>query len=332
MGIRKRGEVWHLSFTTPGGRRVRQSSGTSDRHAAQELHDKLKAEAWAAAKLGDRCSRSWDEAALRYLEKFPDRNKAAHIRHFTTKFRGRALESLNEEDCERALQGLKRPYSHNRHAATLRHLLTQARDEWKWIGAAPRVPKLQEPKQRIEFLTPAEAAALLEALPEQHRDLARFALATGLRLGNILSMTWQQIDATRCMAWIHPDQAKARKAIPVPLNQTAIEVIARQETGTERVFPRKRIETKVWRASLLRARITRRIRFHDLRHTWASWHAQNGTDQRVLQELGGWQSSEMVRRYAHLNADHLAAHAGNIEAQLRHSASDSQVTDKEVSP
>lgn len=326
MSIRKRGTAWWIDFTTPDGRRVRHTAATSDKAAAQELHDHLKAKAWRVARLDERPSRSWDEAALRYLEKFPDRNKATHIRHFTAKFRGRALETLTEEDCERALEGLRRPYSHNRHASTLRHLLTQARDEWKWLATIPRVPKLTEPRQRVEFLTPAEAAALIEALPEQHRDLVRFALATGLRLGNILRLTWQQIDAARKMAWIHADQAKAGRAIPVPLNNTAIDVLARQESGTERVFPRNRIETKVWKRALSQARITRRIRFHDLRHTWASWHAQNGTDQRVLQELGGWQSSAMVQRYAHLNANHLAAHAGNIEAQLRHRPSDSKST------
>lgn len=329
MSVRKRGKqgICWVSFTPPGGKRIRRSAGTTDRAKAQEYEDALRAQAWEVAKLGTQVSRTWDEAALRYIEKYPDRNKAAHIRHFTTTFRGRALQSLTEEEIDAALQELNRPYSYNRHAATLRHLLTQARDEWRWIGAIPRVPKLQEPKTRVDFLLPAEAAALVSALPEQHRDLVRFALATGLRLGNLLGLTWQQIDVTRKLAWIHADQAKARKAIAVPLNNQAIEVLARQETGTERVFPRKRIETKVWKRALSKAGITRRIRFHDLRHTWASWHAQNGTDQRILQELGGWQSGEMVRRYAHLNADHLSAHAGNIEAQLRHSASDSKTVE-----
>lgn len=64
--------------------------------------------------------------------------------------------------------------------------------------------------------------------------------------------------------------------------------------------------------------ITRRIGFHDLRHTCASWQAQQGKSSRELREMGGWTSQEMVRRYAHLDA-----HAANFEAQLRHSASDS---------
>jgi hypothetical protein len=46
-----------------------------------------------------------------------------------------------------------------------------------------------------------------------------------------------------------------------------------------------------------------------LRHTWASWHVQQGTPLFALQELGGWESPEMVRRYAHLAAEHLAPYA-----------------------
>jgi len=56
----------------------------------------------------------------------------------------------------------------------------------------------------------------------------------------------------------------------------------------------------------LRAAGIEDFRWHDLRHTWASWHVQNGTPLYALQEMGGWSSVEMVRRYAHLAADHLA--------------------------
>jgi len=52
---------------------------------------------------------------------------------------------------------------------------------------------------------------------------------------------------------------------------------------------------------------------HDLRHTWASWHIQQGTPLIALQELGGWETERMVRRYAHLAADHLAAFVGNAQ-------------------
>lgn len=64
--------------------------------------------------------------------------------------------------------------------------------------------------------------------------------------------------------------------------------------------------------ALKRVQITE-FRFHDLRHTWASWHVTNGTSLQELMELGGWKSYEMVLRYAHLAADHLSQAAARIE-------------------
>ncbi len=74
-------------------------------------------------------------------------------------------------------------------------------------------------------------------------------------------------------------------------------------------------DTKAWYGALKRAGIEK-FRWHDLRHTWASWHVQGGTPLFALQELGGWESAEMVRRYAHLAADHLAPYADRLSALI----------------
>ena len=71
------------------------------------------------------------------------------------------------------------------------------------------------------------------------------------------------------------------------------------------------VSTKAWYHALQRAGIED-FRWHDLRHTWASWHVQNGTPLHALQELGGWESPEMVRRYAHFSAEHLAPYADRL--------------------
>jgi integrase len=70
-----------------------------------------------------------------------------------------------------------------------------------------------------------------------------------------------------------------------------------------------------WKRSLQRAAIVD-FRFHDLRHTWASWHVMSGTSLQELMELGGWKSYEMVLRYAHLVPEHLADAAARIERRL----------------
>lgn len=70
--------------------------------------------------------------------------------------------------------------------------------------------------------------------------------------------------------------------------------------------PIKQFNTKAWKKALKRAGIEN-FRWHDLRHTWASWHVQNGTSLQELQQLGGWASFVMVLRYAHLSSEHLKA-------------------------
>ena len=75
--------------------------------------------------------------------------------------------------------------------------------------------------------------------------------------------------------------------------------------------PVTRCNNHAWRKALVRAGIED-FRWHDLRHTWASWHVQNGTSLQELQQLGGWSSFEMVLRYAHLSSDHLQQAAKRI--------------------
>ena len=75
--------------------------------------------------------------------------------------------------------------------------------------------------------------------------------------------------------------------------------------------PIRQVSTKAWYHALERAGI-QDFRWHDLRPTWASWHVQSGTPLFALHELGGWESPELVRRYAHFSAEHLARYADRL--------------------
>jgi integrase len=147
--------------------------------------------------------------------------------------------------------------------------------------------------------------------------MARFSLETGLRRSNVTGLLWSQADLTRRTAWVHADQAKARKAIAVPLSAAAV-IVIREQIGkhSTHVFsfrgkPVRQVNTKAWRSALKRVGIDD-FRWHDLRHTWASWHVQAGTPLYVLQELGSWECVEMVRKYAHLASDHLAQYVDRM--------------------
>lgn len=199
----------------------------------------------------------------------------------------------------------------------VRAVLRKRVNEWEWLDRAPAVRMLKEPTRRIRFLSRDEAQRLLAALPEHLADMAAFSLATGLRRANVTGLQWSQVDLVRRVAWVHPDQAKARKAIAVPLNAEAVAIIRKQlgkrptHVFSFRGQPIVQVSTKAWYAALEKAGIED-FRWHDLRHTWASWHVQQGTPLFALQELGGWESPEMVRRYAHLAAEHLAAYADRL--------------------
>ena len=169
-------------------------------------------------------------------------------------------------------------------------------------------------------LTPEQANCLLSELPMHQRDIALFALATGLRQSNVVKLTWDQVDLHRKTAWIPGDKAKGKEDIHVSLSQLSIDLLQRQlGKHAERVFtyasrPVAKVNTKAWQKALKRAGI-QNFRWHDLRHTWASWLVQSGTPLYDLQEMAGWKSAEMVRRYAHLAPAQMAKHAevvGNL--------------------
>ena len=205
----------------------------------------------------------------------------------------------------------------NRMLALLRSILIRATVDWEWLPSHPKVRLLREPVRRIRYLTKDEAKTLLLHLPQHLAEMTAFSLATGLRKSNVTGLCWSQVDLQRKLAWIHPDQSKTRRAIAVPLNVDAVRVVSLQ-VGRHpvRVFsykgePVSQVTTAAWYKALKKCGIEN-FRWHDLRHTWASWHVQNGTPLNVLQELGGWESPQMVRRYAHLSASHLAAYVENL--------------------
>lgn len=330
MSLKKRGNTWWIDFTTPGGSRIRRTAGTTDKAQAQELHDQLKAEAWRVAKLGEKPRHTWDEAVLKWLDekelagKASLRDDKAKLRWLAPYLRGKFLDEISSEliaDIGKAKVRQSTKSTANRHLALIRSILRMAALDWQWIEHAPRVKLYPEPKRRVRWITPEQARQLLDVLPSHQRSLMLFALATGLRQGNVLKLEWAQVDLARQVAWIFGDQAKGDEDIHVSLNDTAMSVL-RAEQGKHPIYvftyggkPIKQANTKSWRAALEKVGITN-FRWHDLRHSWASWLVQNGTPLYTLQEMGAWKSAEMVRRYAHLAPANFRQHACVVDQVL----------------
>lgn len=268
MAIYKRGRLWWVRFTAPGGQRVRESTGTDDRQKAQQYHDQLKAELWRIHKLGEKPRRTWQEAVVRWLQekdhKANSYKDVQQLRWMDQYLGGLYLDEITREIVEKVGEGKRAEASvstANRYLALLRAILRAARDDWEWIDRAPRVRLLPEARKRVRYLTRDQAARLLAELPPHLADLAAFTLATGLRQSNASGLRWDQIDRSRGVAWIHPDQSKSRKAIAVPLNADAMAVLERCSSGhdvyvfTYQGAPVLRTSTKAWYAALKRAGI-----------------------------------------------------------------------------
>jgi integrase len=351
--------VWWVDLGKVAGKRTRRSTGTEDHAAAKEYAATLASDLWRVRRLGEVPRVTWDEAVLAWLADHQHRRSIEEIkrvlRWLTGHLRGVALvditdarvrelakarraEAVNRRAIERAIAADQTPPAPkatsgatvNRHLAQLSAVLHYAQGRG-WLAAVPPIAKAPEPAKRVAWLTHDQAQQLLDELPAHLRAMAEFALATGLRETNIRLLTWSQLDVRRAIAWFEADQMKAGKTHTVPLNESALQVLAGQRGQHKRwVFPVPRWETgadgqarqvsdeptgkisnHAWRKACIRAGVPW-LRFHDLRHTWASWHVQAGTPLYALQELGGWASLAMVQRYAHLGQSHLAAWAGNV--------------------
>ena len=269
---------------------------------------------------------TWDDAARLWLvekkHKADIERDALKIEWLKPYFAGKGLAAIDRETIMVAAWDKAKatsPATANRYLALVRAIFRRACRVWEWIDRMPYVELFPESEGRVRWITPEQARSLLAELPPHQLDMVLFALATGLRQGNVLRLEWPQVDTRRKLAWIHSDQAKARRSFSVPLNETALSVLRRckgrhpQRVFTYRGKPIAWANTKAGRKALMRAGI-KNFRWHDLRHTWASWHVQHGTPLFVIQDLGAWRSERMVRRYAHLSQSQFANHAAIIDS------------------
>ncbi len=284
---------WWIKLTARNGRRIQQSTGTDDKVKAQELHDKLKASLWDQERLGVKPQRSWREAVVRWLEETSEKvthredvKKLAwlHVHLGDLKLDEITLDVIDQVRSAKLKEGTKA--TTNRYLALVRAILIRARDEWEWTEKVPKIRLFKESNSRERSLTAEQAKRLLAELPEHQRDIVLFALATGLRQGNVLKLEWSQVNLEQRHAWIRGWESKNRHPIAVPLNDAALSVLRRQVgKHPERVFtyqgnPLNSANTRTWQRALKRAGIED-FRWHDLRHTWATWQRQAGTPTHI---------------------------------------------------
>lgn len=335
MAIFKRGSIWWIDVALPGGRneRLRRSAGTSEKAAAQELHDSLKAQMWRQHHLGEKPLRSFDDAADRWLRENTHldalRDFRLHLNWWKQQAEGMRLEEVSRDWASEAIDTLRvkngqEPSSgtKNNYVATLRMMMNTAVEEWEWIDHAPVFRKYGKKRTLKSIATPAQAQALLDVMPSRLKPPVAFAFMTGLRKGNVFDLEWSRVDLARSICWIEAENTKAENLIVVPLNSVARGILEAQPRSEARVFPVEPPCHAQWKRYVIRAGLPDGFRFHDIRHTFASWHSMAGTERKSIQDLGGWATSSMVDTYVHLPSTYLVEAqeriASHLTARLRH--------------
>lgn len=337
MHVYQRGKrgTWWVDLTVDG-ERIKRSAGTTDKRQAEEYGAHLARDLWRAKRLGETPQVTWDQAVIDWIALHQgDRagidEYRRELRWLSQFLAGKPLAAIDDKTIEMLAKARREQDVHGRptSAGTVNHHMTRLgvilnfAHERGQLPVLPKIPKFHV-DECWQWITHEQANRLLAELPAHMKPMAALALACGLRESNVRLLRWSRVDLRRRVAWVNSDEMKNGYAHNIPLNDLAMRVfegqhgknwqwvfpVPRRDTKTCDA-PTRKISTKAWRKACERADLPT-LRFHDLRHTWASWHVQNGTPLAVLQELGGWRSISMVQKYAHLGESHLAQWAGNI--------------------
>ena len=199
------------------------------------------------------------------------------------------------------------PASVTKELNVLKHLLGLA-VEWELIPANPAhgVKPPRVPAGRVRYLQPTELRAVLEACPEWLRPIAGLAVATGMRRGEVLGLRWLDIDFKGGRIML--PQTKNGDGRIVYLNTLAQQALAVVPQGkakpTDLVFAGEPMTPENVSLAFLRACRSVNVsdfRFHDLRHTAASWMRMKGADIHTVALILGHKDLRMAARYQHLS-------------------------------
>jgi integrase len=206
-----------------------------------------------------------------------------------------------------------------RYLAVLSHAFTMAVKEWCWMDDNPmrRVTKPKEPRGRVRFLSDEERLLLLAACKEAQcpylYSVVVLALSTGMRYGEVLNLRWCDVDLVKARIILQDTKNGERRNVPLTGHAYGqIDMLSKlRRMDTDLLFPNTLFGEKArpyeirksWNAAIKKAQLAD-FRFHDLRHSTASYLAMNGATLSEIAEVLGHKTLQMVKRYAHLSEAH----------------------------
>jgi integrase len=221
-----------------------------------------------------------------------------------------------------------------RYMAALSHLFTVAVNEWGWLENNPmrKVSKPKEPRGRVRFLSDDERSRLLEACRQSNNPhlhpIVVLALSTGMRQGEILNVRWPDVDLNSGRIILHETKNGERRVVPLlghALDLLKAKDMARRDAKVRRIdtdllFPGRNPQKPVFiRAPWLeavKAAGVEDLKFHDLRHSAASYMLMSGASLGEIAELLGHKTLQMVKRYSHLSESHAAGVVARMNERI----------------
>ncbi|SMC55416.1 Site-specific recombinase XerD [Desulfocicer vacuolatum DSM 3385] len=325
---------------TPNGRKYRvavklangkrKSKVVNSLNLAKKLEAKLKTESVENGMFNIQKSPNLSDIWSQYLtwakanKKSWTEDQGRWTHHVKSHLKAMTMDKITARDIEAVLEAMnstnnrqKKPYA----PQTVKHVLILMKRVFNWAirrdlyhGQNPCL-KVKPPKfdNRInKTLSKKDLEKLLSVLDswENQRGamVVKFALYTGKRRGEVLSLKWNDIDFENRLMTFHGSTTKNGKSQTLPINNKAYEILltARELNKNDAVFSSRKGKAyspngfhSIWKR--IRAKAGVNIRFHDLRHTYASYLASSGkVDIYTLKELLGHSDINMTQRYAHL--------------------------------
>lgn len=305
----KRGDVWWVRIPRRGKKAIRCSAGTDDRQKAQEYHDKIANDAWRTNKLGEKPRKRWDESTLKYLTHArkrslkDDKEMLARLRPMLENELLEVVAGVGDDGFstrwDKVLVELK---SEGLSDARLNRYTSLAKTILRREGLLPKLRTYAE-TPREQVLEPDVIPGILSKLDEEAREAFLFALATGIRRGNLLSLKWEWIKMDRKVIEIPGDEFKQGYKAEIPLTDYAIEILKKRiGKDVKKVFT---VSDARLRNAWEKARPTG-IRWHDIRRTWATWLRRAGASVADIKGAGAWKTLALVERtYAQIRPEQL---------------------------
>jgi integrase len=203
------------------------------------------------------------------------------------------------------------PATVNRYLSALSGAFKNALKEWHWVRDNPvrNITKPSEPRGRVRYLDDTERARLLDACrASDYKPLyliVLFALTTGMRRGELFGLRWRDVDLERRMAVLHNTKNGDRRSVPIvpEVAELLREHGKVRRLDTDLIFAPDGFD-KAWYQALKDAKV-KDFRFHDLRHSCASYLAMSGATTAEIAAVLGHRTLQMVKRYAHLSDQHV---------------------------